>query len=58
MRLELPPRASIDGTLTFVAPRGGTHMSAEFQESADSAVISIPVGQLDQAPPGASPHTH
>ena len=58
MRLELPPRASIDGTLTFVAPRGGTHMSVEFQEAADSPAISIPGGQLDQAAPGASPHAH
>lgn len=58
MRLELPPRASIDGTLTFVAPRGGNHMSVEFQETADSALLSIPIGLLDQAPPGASPHTH
>jgi hypothetical protein len=58
MPTELPSRASLEATLTFVAPRGGTRMSIEFQETAHSAVIAIPAGQIDQAPASAGQHSH
>jgi hypothetical protein len=58
MAVALPPKADIDATLTFVAPRGGARMSVEFLEMGQNALISIPVGQLDQAPPDAGQHSH
>jgi hypothetical protein len=58
MSMELAPRASLEATLAFVTPRGGARMSFEFQEAAQGAVLAIPVGALDQAPPSAGQHLH
>ena len=49
----LQPEASIDGTLTFVAPRNGAKLVLEFRDQGRARPIRIDLGRIDRTPANA-----
>jgi hypothetical protein len=49
----LQPKASIDGTLTFVAPRNGAKLVVEFRDHGRARPIRIDLGRIDRTPANA-----
>ena len=49
----LQPAASIDGTLTFVAPRNGAKLVLEFRDPGRAQPLRIDLGRIDRTPANA-----
>ena len=49
----LQPEASLDGTLTFVAPRNGAKLILEFRDQGRARPIRIDLGRIDRTPANA-----
>ena len=49
----LQPEASLDGTLTFVAPRNGAKLILEFRDQGRARPIRIDLGRIERTPANA-----
>jgi hypothetical protein len=56
----LQPSASIQGRISFVVPRSGRHLRLHFRDPARRTPLTIDLGRISKAPPGAaaSGHSH
>lgn len=53
---RLPAQATIEGTLSFVAPQDGAHLWIEYHDPDGRAPIRIDLGRTSQAPVDATGH--
>ena len=54
----LQPSASIDATLTYVAPRNGSRLWVSFRDRGSSRPVLIDLGRTDRTPSGALDQYH
>jgi hypothetical protein len=49
----LQPQASVDATLTYIAPRNGSKLWISFHDAGRSSPALFDLGRIDRTPPGA-----